>query len=71
MENLHLRSIDSQACQQPNCSTDNILLLFDCKVRSSPLEVFPGKDVLKICGKFTGEHPHRSVVSIELLCNFI
>ena len=39
--------------------------------RSSPPEVFLGKDVLKICSKFTGEHPCRSVISIKLLCNFI
>ena len=30
-----------------------------------------GKGVLKICSKFTGEHPCRSVISIKLLCNFI
>ena len=30
-----------------------------------------GKSVLKICSKFTGEHPCRSVISIKLLCNFI
>ena len=36
-------------------------------------EVFLGKAVLKICCKFTGEHPCRSVISsvITLLCNFI
>ena len=32
---------------------------------------FSGKDVLKICSKFTGGHPSRSVISIKLLCNFI
>ena len=31
--------------------------------RSSQSEVFLRKDVLKICGKFTGEHPCRSVIS--------
>ena len=40
-------------------------------VRSAPPEVFLGKSVLKICTKFTGEHPMRSVVSIKLLCSFI
>ena len=40
-------------------------------IRSSHLEVFLGKGVLKICNKFTGEHPCRSVISINLLCNFI
>ena len=39
--------------------------------RSSPPEVFLGKDVLKICSKFPGEHPCRSVISIKLLCKFI
>ena len=39
--------------------------------RSSRPEVFLRKDVLKICNKFTGEHPCRSAISIKLLCNFI
>ena len=39
--------------------------------RSSPPEIFPWKDVLKICSKFTKEHPYRSVISIKMLCNFI
>ena len=38
---------------------------------SSQPEVFLEKAVLKICSKFTGEHPCRSVISIKLLCNFI
>ena len=37
--------------------------------RSSQPEVFKG--ALKICSKFTGEYPCRSVISIKLLCNFI
>ena len=39
--------------------------------RSSPPEVFLGKGVPKICSKFTGKHPCRSVVSIKSLWNFI
>ena len=39
--------------------------------RSSHPEVFLEKGILKICSKFTGEHPCRSVISIKLLCNFI
>ena len=39
--------------------------------RSSHREVFLGKVVLKMCSKFTGEQPCRSVISIKLLCNFI
>ena len=40
-------------------------------IRSSRPEVFLRKVVLKICSKFTGGHPCRSVISIKLLCNFI
>ena len=36
--------------------------------RSSHPEVFLVKGVLKICSKFTGEHPCRSVISIKLFC---
>ena len=36
------------------------------KCRSSRPEVFLGKVVLKICSKFTGERPCRSVISIKL-----
>ena len=36
---------------------------------SSHPEVFLIKGVLKICSKFTGEHPCRSAISITLLCN--
>ena len=39
--------------------------------RNSRPQVFLGKGALKICSKFTGEHPCRSVISIKLLCNFI
>ena len=42
-----------------------------CESRSSHLEVFLGKGVLKICSKFTGEHPYRSAISIKLQRNFI
>ena len=38
------------------------------KCRSSRSEV---KDVLKICSKFTGKHPCRSVVLIKLQSSFI
>ena len=33
--------------------------------------MFLRKGILKICNKFTGEHPCQSVVPIKLLCNFI
>ena len=38
--------------------------------RNSQPEVFLGKGVLKICSKFTGEHPCRSVISMKLQSNF-
>ena len=33
--------------------------------------MFLGKDVLKICRKFTGEHPCRAVILIKVQSNFI
>ena len=39
--------------------------------KSSPPDVLLENGALKMCNKFTGEHPCRSVVSIKLLCNFI
>ena len=41
------------------------------KYRSSPPGVVLGKGVLKICNKFTREHPCRSVISIKLQSSFI
>ena len=38
---------------------------------SLPPDVFLGKGVLKICSKFTEEHPCRGVISIKLLCKLI
>ena len=48
-----------------------MLTLSSSMFRSSHPEVLLGKAVLKICSKFTGEHPCRSAISIKLLCNFI
>ena len=47
---------------------NNKPVFHDAKSRSSPLEVFLQKDVLKIFSKFTGEHPCRTAISIKLLC---
>ena len=41
-----------------------------CHGRSHP-DMFLGNGVLKICSKFTGEHPCRSATSIRLQSNFI
>ena len=38
--------------------------------RSNPTEVFLREGALKICSKFTGEHPRRSVIAIKLQATF-
>ena len=48
-----------------------VLKLKFVRKRSSHPEVFLGKDVLKICSKFTGERPCRGAISIKLQSNFI
>ena len=48
-----------------------ITQIFKSILRSSRSEMFLEKGVLKICRKFTGEHPCRSVISIKLQSNFI
>ena len=48
-----------------------IFRFFGWDFRSSHLEVFLVKRVLKICRKFIGEYPCQSVISIKLQCNFI
>ena len=60
---MHTLMIDCEC----NLSSVNLKLL----IRSSHQEVFLEKGVLKICCKFTGEHPCRSVISIKLFCSFI
>ena len=39
--------------------------------RNNYPEVFSGKDVLRICNKFTGGYLCRSAISIKLQSNFI
>ena len=48
----------------------SVITSISWKGRSSPPEVFLRKGVLKICSKFTGEHPYRCVISIKLQSNF-
>ena len=50
---------------------DELEAIFYTCYTSSQLEVFLGKGVLKICSKFTGEHPCRGAISIKLQSNFI
>ena len=44
--------------------------LHNKSIRSRHSVVFLGKCFLKICSKFTGERPFRSVISIKLQSNF-
>ena len=53
-------------CQQQRERKEN-----STTARSSHPEVFFGKGVLKICSKYTVEHPCGSAISIKLLCNSI
>ena len=48
----------------------NKITTIDTNIRSGHPEVFLEEVVLKMCSKFTGEHPCWSVISIKLLCNF-
>ena len=48
-----------------------LVFLFKKLFRSSQTEVFLRKGLLKICSKFTGEHPCQSVIPIKLQSNFI
>ena len=52
------------------CLHDGVSLVLSIDRDSHP-EVFLVKCVLKICSKFTGKHPCRSVISIKLQSNFI
>ena len=46
-------------------------LFIQAEKRKQPSRGFLKKGVLKICRKFTGEHPCRSVILINLQSNFI
>ena len=45
----------------------NVLsLVASAKVKNSPPDVLLEKGVLKMCSKFTGEHPRRNAISMKL-----
>ena len=48
-------------------SPEILLQILIC--RSNRPEVFLGKGALKICSKFTGEHPCRSLISKQRNCD--
>ena len=52
-------------CHQKTLENERFSDVFREKGRSSPLEVFLGKGVLKICSKFTGEHPVRIEIPLR------
>ena len=54
-----------------NCYFNRDTITVVWNTRSSRPEVFLGKGVLKLCSKFTVEHPCQSVISINSQSNFI
>ena len=56
---------------RPKFQKKKIEISQERKYRNNRPEVFLRKNVLKICRKFAGENPCRSVISMKLLCNFI
>ena len=52
-------------------SNDSITISESPMYRRSYPQVFLGRGILKICCKFTGQHPCRSVNSIKFQINFI
>ena len=65
-EKLRIRTFFTHC--QPACKDSSLL---EAAPQSCSLEKFSGKVVLKICNKFTGEHPCQNAISVKLLCNFI
>ena len=63
---LSKRSLIKHTCSR----FDKLIMLWTLN-RSSRPELFWIKGVLKICSKFTGGHPCRSVISIKLQSNFV
>ena len=61
----HLTSITKKA----NIKLNVVTILH--KYRSSNPEVFLLKGVLKICSKFTGEHPCSTSIKLKLQSSFI
>ena len=63
---LSYRYVILLICKEWMISLNSVL-----SFRSNCSEVLLGKGVLKICSKFTGEYPCRSVISIKLQSSFI
>ena len=75
LQRFFLRQFDSKAirsCHTVRLMEVSALQRFHCiRFRSSRSEMFLGKGVLKICSRFTGEDPRRSVILMKLQTNFI
>ena len=64
---INFNSVPLQGLEiDSNLNFDKHISKHVIKVRSCHAEVFLVKGVLKICSKFTEEHPYRSVISIKL-----
>ena len=76
VSNLFIQSNTGSYCMHITGSVNISLymcvsLLVLCALYASVCDVCVWKGVLKICSKFTGEHPCGSVISIKLQTNFI
>ena len=68
MENLHLFSIDLQACPQPNCSADNIFKLVWYVRSEAALQRCPQRKVLWKYAANLQENTHADkCVSIKFI----
>ena len=63
---LYLRCLAEIRLFISQCSKKSLI---PSRHRSTHPEVFFKKGILKICGKFTGEHPRWSLISIKLRSN--
>ena len=77
-EVFHQENFEPTSYKEQLMEMDHQVLCFILKhrfyvsiFRSSHPEVLLGKDVLKICSKFIGEHPCQSAISIILRSTFI
>ena len=71
MTKYHFEWLSFLVCQLLKYCQWFLRLVLIMVSRTSHSEVFLLKGVLRIYSKFTGEHPCRSGISIQLLSNFI
>ena len=61
----------SVTCQKQIVIIITKLRVLDLQAKHRELQKQPSRGVLKMCSKFKGEHPCRSVILIKLLWSFI